>query len=332
MSNIKNIWELQASSGRNDVIRERVDNIASLNCYVGTISVSQAKLFLLELDNTIQVHANYLKRFVGVEIQILPSKFNKKELVIILLENELTEIFVYFIEDIIVALKDISNQEEALITINQKVNYWRKLFSKLSGGLLTPQQQRGLYGELYFLMQLLENLNADRRVIFGWQAPTGANQDFYYFGTAIEVKTSKSNNPSLKISNELQLDVTGLDYLYLAFYKLNEYPGTQNSLAEIISVIRNRISSDEELVNVFNDKLESLGITVETECEYNNQSYSIRGEKYYQVTPQFPKITRETIDNSIFGVSYEINPDECVDFEQTLNTIISNINNGNIGS
>ncbi|MEI6680086.1 MAG: PD-(D/E)XK motif protein [Mariniphaga sp.] len=330
MSNIKKTWELQASSGRNGVIRERVDNIPALNCYVGTISVSQAKLFLMELDNSIQVHANYLKRFVGVEIQILPLEFNKKELVIILLENELSEIFIYFIEDIIVALKDISNQEDALLAITQKVNYWKKLFSKFTGDLLTPQQQRGLYGELYFLNLLLENFNADRMVISGWQAPNGANQDFYYSGTAIEVKTSKSNNPSIKISNEFQLDVTGLSNLYLAFYKLNEYPGTQNSLAEIISNIRNRISTDKELVNVFNDKLESLGITTETESEYNNQSFIIRDEKYYLITPEFPKITRETIDKAIFGVSYEIVPIECVDYEQTLNTIISEITNGNI--
>ncbi|SHE98935.1 Putative PD-(D/E)XK family member [Bacteroides luti] len=330
MSRLKEIYEKQASSIKNEVVREKVESVSGVNCYIGTISFSKAKIFLLELDASLSVHANYLMRFVGVEIQILPVNKAKKELAIILLENELSDIFILFIEDIINSLTSVKNEEDAILVISKKIGYWKKLFSKFTGGLLTPQQQRGLFGELYFLRLLLENLNNKEKIVKGWQAPTGSNQDFYYNGIAIEVKTSKSNNPSIKISNELQLDTTGLINLYLAFYKLNEYPGNQNSLSGLITIIRNLLSKDYELLSEFNDKLESLGIDSETEAEYSNISYSIRDEKYYKVVSGFPQITKATIDNSIFNVSYEINPIGCFDYEYNINSIISEIKNGNI--
>ncbi len=330
MSRLKEIYEKQASSIKNEVVREKVESVSGVNCYIGTISFSKAKIFLLELDASLSVHANYLMRFVGVEIQILPVNKAKKELAIILLENELSDIFILFIEDIINSLTSVINEEDAILVISEKIGYWKKLFSKFTGGLLTPQQQRGLFGELYFLRLLLENQNNREKTIRGWQAPTGSNQDFYYNGIAIEVKTSKSNNPSIKISNELQLDTTGLINLYLAFYKLNEYPGNQNSLSGLLTVIRNLLSKDYELLSEFNEKLESLGIDSETEAEYDNISYSIRDEKYYKVVSGFPLITKATIDKSIFNVSYEINPIGCFDYEYNINSIISEINNGNI--
>jgi hypothetical protein len=330
MSELKRMWENQASSIKNEVIREKVESVLGLNCYVGTISFSKAKIFLLELDALLPVHSNYLMRFVGVEIQVLPVNKEKKELAIILLENYLSDIFIFFVEDIINSLTNVNNQDDAILIISEKIGSWKKLFSKFTGGLLTPQQQRGLFGELYFLRLMLENLNDRKSAIKGWQAPTGSNQDFYYNGIAVEVKTSKSNNSSIKISNELQLDNTGLVNLYLAFYKLNEYPGNQNTLSGLITVIRDLLSKDSELLSEFNEKLDSLGINSETEAEYSNISYSIRDEKYYKIVPEFPQITKATIDNSIFNVSYEINPIGCSDYEYTINSIISEISNGNI--
>lgn len=325
MSKLKEIWENQASSIKNEVIREKVENIPGLNCYVGTISFSKAKIFLLELEASLPVHSNYLMRFVGVEIQVLPANKGTKELAIILLENELSDIFTFFIEDIINSLTSVSNQEDAILIISGKINYWKKLFSKFTGGLLTPQQQRGLFGELYFLKLMLDNLNNDEKVIHAWQAPTGSNQDFYFDGNAIEIKTSKSNSPTIKISNEFQLDTTDLKNLFIAFYKLNEYPGNEYTLFSIISDIRTQLEPKQEILIEFNLKLESLGISADNEAEYNTMTLSVLDEKYYFVTPDFPKITTETIDNAISKVSYEIAPNQCTAFEIPFNSIITEL-------
>jgi hypothetical protein len=323
MISIKDIWESQLNVSKNRVIKERVTQVLSLNCFIGTITFSNAKIFLLELESNVSIHQNYLKRFIGVEVQIIPSSNNKKELAIILLDEELTDIFVVFIEDIINSLLNISNSEDAIIIISKRINYWKKLFGKFSRSLLTPEQQRGLFGELYFINQVLIETN-NKQILNAWKAPNATNQDFYINFKALEVKTSKSNSQSIKIANEYQLDISGLNKLFIAFYKLYEFPdGT--TLLNIINDIRLFLNSDIELINTFNTKLITLGILPEVEEEYNEIGYSVREEKYYDVTSEFPKITTLMVNESISKISYDIDLGSCQNFETSFTEILNEI-------
>ncbi|MHB1107391.1 MAG: PD-(D/E)XK motif protein [Lutibacter sp.] len=321
MINIKNIWDKQVASRKNEVIKERIFELKNINCNIGTISFSKAKIFTIEIEPDINIHSNYLKRFIGVEVQVLPLEEDYKELVIILLDEELSDVFVLFIEDIIKSLSIANNSAEAITIIASRINYWKKLFGKYSNGLLTPEQQRGLFGELFFLKKILDSNSNYQIIINAWQAPTGSNQDFYFDGNAVEVKTSKSNNSSIKIANEFQLDITGLKSLYIAFYKLNEYPDENHTLLNLIEEIRLLLLDSIDILKEFNLKLESLGITPETEEEYNNVGYVVRDEKYYQVTDEFPKIISSMVSEAVSKISYEISPIEFEKFEIEYNCL-----------
>jgi len=326
-NNINEIWKSHLKDlSQNGIVKTRIDEITKLDCYIGTILKSKVKFFTISINEKTQIHHNYLKRFAGVEIQVLPLKNNTKELTIILLEDELLEIFIVFIEDIIKSLKNINNVEDALVVISKRINYWRKLFSKYTNGLLSPQQQRGLYGELYFIKLLLENFKNHSMVLNAWQAPMGSNQDFYFNKLAIEVKTSKSNSPVIKIASEFQLDITGLNKLFIAFYKLIEFPDDENTLLRLINEIRTILKDKEELLFDFNQKLEYLGISSNMESEYNKIGYAVRKEYYYDVNDKFPKITSGLINEAISKVSYEITPNKCTDFEIDITDILKEIN------
>jgi hypothetical protein len=323
MISIKDIWESQLNSSKNRVIKERLTQVQCLNCFIGTITFSNAKIFLLELESNVSIQHNYLKRFIGVEVQIIPGSNNKKELAIILLDEELTDIFVVFIEDIINSLLDISNSEDAIIIISKRINYWKKLFGKFSRSLLTPEQQRGLFGELYFINQVLIETN-NKQILNAWKAPNATNQDFYINFKAVEVKTSKSNSQSIKIANEYQLDISGLNKLFIAFYKLYEFPdGT--TLIDIINDIRLFLNKDIELIHTFNAKLITLGILPEVEDEYDEIGYSVREEKYYNVNSEFPKITALVVNESISKISYDIDLGYCMNFETSFTEILNEI-------
>lgn len=322
-NNIKDIWESQLNPSKNRVIKERVTQVSGLNCFIGTITFSNAKIFLLELDTNVSIHQNYLKRFTGVEVQILPNSNGKKELAIILLEEELTDIFIIFIEDIVNSLLNIKNIDAALIIISKRINYWKKLFGKFSSSHLTSEQQRGLFGELYFINQVLIETE-NKQILNAWKAPNGTNQDFYTNSKAIEVKTSQSNSRCIKIANEYQLDTSGLNKLFIAFYKLHEFPnGT--TLINIINDIRLFLNSDIQLTNTFNGKLIALGIMPELEDEYNEIGYSVREEKYYKVTPEFPKITSLMVNESISKISYDVDLGYCKNFETLFAEILNEI-------
>jgi hypothetical protein len=327
MINTREIWNNQSLSGGNEVlVRERIVDVAGLECYIGMINVSKARVFILKIDENVIIQPNYLKRFVGVEIQILPG-LHGRELIIILLDNELSDIFSYFIEDIISAISEETDCLKALQQISVKVSYWKRLFSKITGSVLTPQQQRGLYGELFFLNDLLDSIADQSFVINGWHGPSGANQDFWYNGLAIEIKTSKANKPSIKISNEYQLDNGNLNNLFLVFYRISEFQGGRDTLMELINQIRNKLLADN--LEQFNDKLISLGISPESESEdYNSRAFNINSEKVFQITEDFPRITRSTLDDAISAVTYEIEPLMCSGFETDIDTLFNTIKDG----
>ncbi len=325
-NSINKIWQSHLQDlSKSGIIKTRIDEISKLDCYLGTILRTKVKFFTISINEEIKIHSNYLKRFAGVEIQVLPYENKTKELTIILLENELIEIFIVFIEDIIKSLVNIDNIEDALIIIPKRINYWRKLFSKYTIGLLSPQQQRGLYGELYFMKLLLENFDNHSKILNAWQAPMGSNQDFYFNKKAIEVKTSKSNSPAIKIANEFQLDTTELDKLFIAFYKLIEFPNDENTLLKIINEIRVVLMKSEELLSDFNQKLNYLGVSPNMESEYDKIGYAIRRDHYYNVNEQFPRITMDTLDNAISKVSYEIAPNKCTKFEIEFTEMLKEI-------
>jgi len=328
MSRIKDIWIEQANTSEKKVIRQKVKEVTGVNCFIGTISFSKAKIFSVEIPSEVTVHPNYLRRFVGVEVQVLPIVNDKRELAIILLEEELTDVFILFIEDIIKSLLPLKDADEVLLIISNRINYWRKLFGKFSGDLLTPQQQRGLFGELFFIKKLLENNTDIKKTIEAWQAPTGTNQDFYFNRKAVEVKTSKSNSPSIKIANEFQLDITGLNQLYVAFFKLNEYPNDKNTLLKLIIEIRSLLTLTPDSLNEFNSKLEYMRVTPDFEAEYDKTGYSVRSEEYFHITEEFPKITSSMISDAISKVSYEISPNNCNTFESTFNSVLKDLFHG----
>ncbi|WP_415370912.1 PD-(D/E)XK motif protein [Patiriisocius sp. Uisw_047] len=328
MNNIKDIWIEQANASEKKVIRQKVKEVTGVNCFIGTISFSKAKIFSVEIPSEIKVHPNYLKRFSGVEVQVLLVVNNKRELAILLLEEELTDVFILFIEDIIKSLLPLKNSEEVLLIISNRINYWKKLFGKFSSDLLTPQQQRGLFGELFFIKKLLDNNTDIKKTIEAWQAPLATNQDFYFNRKAVEVKTSKSNSPTIKIANEFQLDITGLNQLYIAFFKLNEYPDDKNTLLKLIIEIRGLLNHTPSSLNEFNSKLEYMRVTSELEVEYDKTGYSVRSEKYYHITEKFPKITSSMINDAISKVSYEISPNGCNAFETTFDSVLKDLFHG----
>src|SRR5690606_15000159 len=144
---------------------------------------------------------------------------------IILLEKELTDIFTMFIEDIIEKLNTVSESQQALTLINQRVNYWKKLFSRATGELLSAEKQRGLFGELFFLRLLLQNTTSGEEAMQSGRGAESANQDFARSGQAVALKTSAANNPSVHRSHAQPLDFTAWDHLFLGLISVTETTG-----------------------------------------------------------------------------------------------------------
>ena len=323
MSDIKQIWLEQESTSGKNVVRKRVDSIQGLNCFIGLIGVTGARMFQMELDTAAPVHKNFLRKFRGVEIQAIPYSQSQTEYTIILLEKELTEIFTMFIEDIIEKLGSVTEPQQALTLINQRVNYWKKLFSRATGELLSAEKQRGLFGELFFLSLLLQNSSNHQEALYSWRGAESANQDFARNGNAVEIKTSKANNPSVHISNEQQLDFTAWDHLFLGLISVTETTGNQNSLASIIEEIKDLINHDPELTEEFETRLEHAGVSGDMIENYNEISYSVNNVRFFRIQDGFPVILRgDILSDAIYNVKYQIDISSCGSFESLEEDVI----------
>lgn len=324
MSRIKEIWNsLKGSDCHSVGMRSQVlEYEGKVNCILGFIPITGIKVFQLEIEKDIKIERNWLKKFRGSEIQILPSK-NANLFSILLLDSSLDDIFILFIEDIINSLKETSDSIEAIKLITSKVGYWKKLFARATGELLSAEKQRGLFGELFFLSLLLQNSSNHQEALHSWRGAESANQDFARNGNSVEIKTSKANNPSVHISNEQQLDFTAWDHLFLGLISVDETTGNQNSLASIIEEIKDLINHDPRLTEEFEIKLEHAGVSGDMIESYNEISYSINNVRFFKIQDGFPVILRgNIISDAIYNVKYQIDIASCGSFESQEEDVI----------
>ena len=321
-TDIKGIWSKQELNSGLLTIREAM-NVGGINCFVGRIGASNAKMFQIELDQSISIHKNYLKRFHGVEIRVLDSQLEKKDLTIILSDNDLLDVFILFLEDLMSGLEQITDENDIPLIVNQRVGYWGKLFSRIKGELLSKERQRGLYGELTFLNTLLGRSSDFVKTIASWTGTDGSNQDFSNVLSAVEVKSSKATKPSVNIASELQLDWTKLDSLFLCVFHVDEISNGVDTLKKLIEEIKQKIFHLPNVLKLFEEKLDRVGIPEGEEKLYDDFGFIIRSKRAYKVENGFPALTRDILNNdAIHNVKYQIDLTACESFEVVMEDII----------
>ncbi len=321
-NNLNDIWKNQYDTGGNHIEKQQVQLTNGLICFVGTISISDSRLFQIQINKRIPFEDNYLKRFHGVEVRMISGGNEFKYISIILSDTELLDVFSMFIDDLVEALEELKEEIEVPNCVNRKISNWARLFAKLSGQLLSREAQRGLFGELTILYDVLKFSPDHVKCITSWTGPEGTNQDFSNDSTALEVKTTKATAPSVNISNELQLDWTVLSNLYMAVIHLDEINNGSDTLAKLILQIKERINNQPNLLIIFDDKLNRAGIPLGEEVNYNKIGYVIRSKKFFRVQDGFPVLINSTIDEpAIHNVKYQIDVSSFEDFETDFETV-----------
>ena len=201
------------------------------------------------------------------------------------------------------------------------------MLQSLGDSGLPAQERRGLFGELTFLCDhLLAALSAGDAARC-WTGPTGAHQDFQLPQGAVEVKTSSSKEPqTIAISSERELDDTGTGPLVLAHFSLDERRGGNGeSLNSIIDRTRATLS-DAVAIEIFNSKLIRIGYLTEQRHLYEEPRYTIRRQRFWHVTGDFPRITEADLRQGVGDCEYRISitglEEYLVAAEEVLSTVM----------
>lgn len=322
---IYSIWHKQLDSKNKLLETENIILNNGLVCSVGTFLETGTRIFQIQLEKSVLIDPNYLLKFYGVEVRKLETNPSHQSITILLNDNDLLDIFVMFIENLIIDLENSNSEHDVPNIVNQKIKNWARLFNKLNGNLLSLENQRGLYGELLILNKLIDNCQNPKLVLNLWNGPNGANQDFVNNLNALEVKTSKATSPSIVINNELQLDNTVLNNLFLCVIHLDEVANGNQTLEKIITDTKNKIT-DLTSLKLFEDKLELIGISSGDEISYNKHSFIIRSTNFYRVENDFPLINNSKINQpAIHHINYKIDVSAIDKFKIDFNILTTHL-------
>ena len=233
---------------------------------------------------------------------------------IFLRDDSHSDIFTALVADLLGALarSDKPGTSEKLLLA--RLEDWRRLLATVSAQGLTAEQQRGLFGELSILGDLLLP-EAGSAAVLAWTGPDRQLQDFQFPGGAIEVKTTSGNSAEIvRIANERQLDCHATGQLFLVTLALDvrrEGPGL--TLPDLVADLRGKMRP-MGMAAEFEQRL-NMGGYLETQAHmYGDRHYVVRQRLVHAVGGNFPRITEHDLPDGLSDVSYTLDLHAASDF------------------
>ncbi len=188
---------------------------------------------------------------------------------------------------------------------------WRRFWSEVHKGLISREQQIGLFGELWFLAHWLGPSVGFSSAVRAWRGPLGSRNDFESNLVGVEVKTSSKSEISHHINGLEQLLEPKDGALFLMSIGVRDEASASESLPGLISYIREMLQSDFDALSCFDSCLYSSGYLDALESEYDKLKLRIRRQEIYRVVDGFPRLIpgslKEPLALGIGSVGYELN-------------------------
>jgi hypothetical protein len=326
---VEDIWQYldndsnKISSGylSRDIFPESIQNLS-----LAIEKPSGFRLMMMYVDLTSIEKSIVFPNSSGFELRrmIFPGD-ERIALQLILTNNRYKDIFTALVQDIAENIAFIPIEADAVQMLANRLRRWQIFLEKHDLEGLSEEVQHGLYGELWFLRQVVIphfGLSSLRY----WLGPEGANQDFSFEGCAVEVKTTVSQNPQkLSISNENQLDETRLNKLFLMHLSL-DVRSNGETLPEIVESLRAILGKDSSSRELFEKRLFQIGYLDIHAPKYSETSYKHRTSGYFKIEQDFPRIVPADLKQGIVQVRYSIEISACRPYAITEPEVIESIN------
>lgn len=328
--NIKQIFERMLKD-QQTIANDQVNKIQVINTrtpimFAGLDGLNNNRLLYIDLgvNDWEESKINGLPKWKG--LSLLVEYFEKISVIqdryflIIKQETDQSEeIFEVVLQNLIDHILVDGNNDSLFTTVYKVLDRWSNFFQKGGYRRLSDEQQRGLFGELWYIKHWMEaNKEIPPLIIEQWEGPTSDRIDFKNSKCGVEIKTAVDKlTKTIKISNEKQLklsDAVSTLYLYVCFLERSKTHGM--SLQDLVDDVRSSIGSQSDrLLLLFNDMLMDLGFR---ENVYIDIYFFVDKVELYEADNSFPRISSEELPLGISHVSYSIDLTHCIDYERNI--------------
>ena len=284
----------------------RVAGTTGVAIFWGRDAAAQS-LLIIELDgeHTVQFRRDVVSLHgIGVDLRN-GDIVGQQRFVLTLARHIDSDLFLGLCETLIGSLKEVTDPATALAVSLAHLKRWKAFLSGRNARLLSPEEVRGLFGELHVLRRLYHDTLPQAAAVDAWLGPEDSHQDFIFGDRAIEVKSlSGRERSTVRISSEDQLESI-LPELYLLTQRLSDMPNADEALSlnSMVSLIESELSM-AEAIEQFADKLAGMGYTPLT--LYDQPRFVVSGVQGYLVREGFPRLIRSEVPTGVTKVAYEI--------------------------
>lgn len=220
------------------------------------------------------------------------------------------DLFVQMAADVVAAIASAGERSETSLLglMLSRIRTWQDFMRRPRSGLLSPEEETGLAGELTILCQLIEGGGSAAGVAGAWNGPAGGLQDFQTDNFGLEVKTTLSvTGFPARISSLEQLDeLAGRPVLLCAVRLCLQQDGL--TLPGLVDRARSLMGADGRALAMLERALLLAGYLDEAAVHYVRcfQCVEIR---VFEVDETFPRLVRSAVRPEIRAAAYDIDID-----------------------
>lgn len=317
---IKQIWDELANdkSFISGLLFRRYSGTIKPDVYVALQHPENFLCVYVAINKTNEVNISNFSTLQAIQVDLFasPNEVDKNILIFKLLNFEHKDIFAVLCEDLIASISEETNEKRIIREVLNRFEKWKSLFNKIGLQVLKPEEQRGLYGELYFLRKFLQTTNNFLSVINTWIGTEKQILDFQSGSWAVEVKTTHGNNhQKVHISSERQLDTSNLEHLFLYHISLEQHQNSGESLNDMVDSVIDILRAEAIALNKFKSKIYEVGYFDLQRNLYETIGYHIRQDVFYKVENDYPRIEEKDIRTGVGDVKYTIITSQCTPFQ-----------------
>jgi hypothetical protein len=299
------------------------------NIFVGLKAPERLRCIAVKISKSIKVDLSRQQLLKDIRIELNSDDRDPalNRLLITLANQQHRDIFSALCEDLISNVAQISDEKILVRELINRFEKWKALFEKAGLQGLTLEEQRGLYGELFFIRKWFSTTDNLGRCIKAWVGPGQSVRDFQIEDWALEVKTTHGNNHQrVSVSSERQLDTSTLSNVYLFHLSMDVQQSTGETLVDIIEAVKADLQNDLPALSDFNFKLLEAGYYNQHQNLYTDKGYHIRQENVYHVSGNFPRIEESELRDGVGDVKYSIILSTCKDYLMSENHVFEVLN------